>query len=79
MSDVAAVVVAILGGLGTLCAGVWWLSRLSLNSTQTSRDVSEIKTNTKQISETMVGIQHHISDHGRRIGVLEKEIPKCEK
>ena len=73
MGDITSLVVAIFGAVASLCAGVWWLSRLSSNSTQTSRDVQEIKATTKTISETMIGYQHILTDHDKRISNLEKE------
>ena len=79
MTDITSVVVAVLGGLGSLCAGVWWLSRLSGNTSQTREDVTEIKVSVKKISEAMITYQFMINDHGKRISHLEKEIPKCEK
>ena len=73
MGDITSLVVAILGGVGTLCAGVWWLSRLSMSCTQTSRDVQDIKATTNKISETMINYQHILIDHDKRITNLEKE------
>jgi hypothetical protein len=72
MSDITSVVVAVLGGIASLCAGVWWLSRLSVNTQQTRQDVTEIKASTKQISDAMIGFQHIITDHDRRIKQLEE-------
>tara|TARA_R110000824_G_scaffold37913_16_gene116296 strand:+ start:207 stop:440 length:234 start_codon:yes stop_codon:yes gene_type:complete len=65
--------------LSALCGGVWWLSRLSSNTTQTTRDVNEIKVTTKQISESMIGFQYTVNEHDKRITKLEKEVPKCKK
>jgi hypothetical protein len=73
MSDITSLVVAILGGIASLCAGVWWLSRLSMSCTQTSRDVQDIKATTKTISDNMISYQHILTDHDKRIKTLEKE------
>ena len=65
--------------LSAFSCGVWWLSRLSSNTTMTSRDVNEIKITTKQISETMIGFRYQVDEHEHRISKLEEEVPKCKK
>ena len=65
--------------LSAMCGGVWWLSRLSSNTTQTTRDVNEIKVTTKQISEGMIGFQFRVDEHDKRITKLEKDPKICEK
>lgn len=72
----------IMGGfaiLSAMAAGVWWLSRLSSNTTQTTRDVNEIKVTTKQISDGMIGFRFQVEEHDKRITKLEKDVPTCEK
>ncbi len=65
--------------LSAFSCGVWWLSRLSSNTTMTSRDVNEIKVTTKQISDGMIGFRYQVDEHEHRISKLEEEVPKCKK
>lgn len=71
--EITSIVIGGLAGTGTLCSGVWYLARLSGGVCQLKDDVTTIKDQTTKIGDSMTDFRVKISDHDRRISVLESE------
>jgi len=69
--EIVSLAIALVAGIGTLCSGAWWLSKMSSGVGQLRVDVTEISATTTKTLDSVSEFKLQIHDHDRRISVIE--------
>jgi len=71
--EIVSLAIALVAGIGTLCSGAWWLSKMSSGVGQLKTDVTQISATTTKTLDSVSEFKLQIHDHDRRLTRLETE------